>query len=89
MVCTAEAMALMSWIVPRMLEAWVHVTKTVFSDRRSFRSVASSLGLILVLGSHHLMVNFWRAARETQEAMLASWSILEMISSDPSGKSRA
>jgi hypothetical protein len=44
MVWTAEAMALMSWIVPRMLEACVHVTRTVFSDKRSLRSEARSFG---------------------------------------------
>lgn len=72
-----------------MLDACVHVTITVFLDRSSFRSDASNLGFSLVFGSHHLIVSFWRAARATQEAMFASWSILEMISSDPAGNSRA
>lgn len=81
-------MALISWIVPRMLLAWVQVTSFVFSERSSFKSWASSLGFSLVLGFHHLMVKFWRAARETQEAVLASWSIPERISSEPAGNSR-
>lgn len=82
-------MAAISWIVPKMLEACVHVTSTVFSVSRSLRSDASSLGFVPALGDHHLMVRFWRAARSTQEAMLASWSTLEMMSSEPAGKESA
>ena len=65
------------------------MTNFVFSERRSLRSEGSNFGFSLVFGSHHLRTRFWRAARETQEAMLASWSILEMTSSEPGGKSRA
>lgn len=53
------------------------------------RSKTSSLGFVPALGAHHLIVRFWRAARSTQEAMLASWSTLEIIISEPAGKERA
>jgi hypothetical protein len=82
-------MALISWIVPRMLEACVQVTITVLSDRRPLRSDASSFGFSLVLGSHHLIVRLRRAAISTQEAILASWSIFDRINSEPGGNSRA
>lgn len=92
--CTAEAMALMSWMVPRMLLAWVQVTRRVLSESRAARPEARSLGLVLasgtsVLGFHHLRTSFWRSARSTQGAMLASWSTAETISSSPSWKRRA
>ncbi len=86
MVWTALEMALISWIVPRMLDACVHVTMTVLGESKLGRSDARSLGFCLVLGFHHLMIKLRRAARSTHDAMLASWSILEMINSDPAGQ---
>lgn len=76
-------------MVPRMFDAWVQVTKTVFSVSRFLRSETSSLGFVLEVGSHHFRVRDWRSARETQGAMLASWSSPEMMTSDPAGKVKA
>lgn len=67
----------------------MHVTNFVFSERSSFKSEARSVGFSLVLGTHHLSVSFRRAAKDTHGAMLASWSTLEMMISEPSGNSRA
>jgi hypothetical protein len=72
-----------------MLEACVHVTKTVFSESSSSRSEASSLGFSFDFGTHHFITRLDRFARSTQEAMLASWSIFERISSEPVGKENA
>ena len=82
-------MALMSWIVPRMFEACVHVTNLVLSERSSFKSKARSLGFSFVFGTHHLRISFCRVAKDTHDAIFASWSTLEMMISEPSGKSRA
>ncbi len=67
----------------------MHVTKAVFSESSSLISDAKSLGFSLVFGIHHLTVKpeFW--AMETHGAMFASWSILEMMISDPGGKANA
>lgn len=86
-------MALMSWIVPRTLDACVHVTSLVRSESSGFRDSGVSLGFEVVRSSaspvHHLMARFERAAMETQGAMLASWSNLERMSSSPGWNFRA
>lgn len=76
--CTVLAMALISWIVPNMLLAWVSVTSFVCGVSKGKRFSGVSLGLLEGGGDHHFMVSFCRAARETQGAILASWSSLEM-----------
>lgn len=51
----------MSWIVPRMLEAWVQATRRVLGERRGVSDDGVSLGLLSLLveeGCHHLMVRF-------------------------------
>lgn len=65
------------------------MTSTVFSESNSLRSDTSSFGFVLGFGIHHFTVRFWRSARSSQLAMLASWSSLEMIISDPVVKDRA
>src|SRR6187402_3430822 len=75
-------------MVPRMLEACVHVTMAVLSESNSLRSDARSLGLYFVFGIHHLIIIPRRSAIETQGAMLASWSTMEMMISDPGWKLR-
>lgn len=47
------------------------------------------MGLLDEDGVHHFIVNFWDAARATQEAILDSWSMDDMINSESGGKSRA
>lgn len=91
---TVFVMALMSWIVPRMLLACVRVTSLVLELNRPNRFSGVNLGFALaprsVVGSgfHHLMTSFWRSARSIQEATLDSWSTDEMTSSSPSLKLR-
>jgi hypothetical protein len=65
------------------------VTSTVFSVKRSARSEARSLGFSFDFGVHHLIVKLWRSARSSQAAILASWSIDEMTSSEPAGNLKA
>jgi hypothetical protein len=89
MVCTREERAAMSWMVPRMLEAWVHVTKAVLEDRRGLRESGVREGLLDLVGFHHFMVRDWIEARATQDAMLASWSIEDIMISEPAGKENA
>jgi hypothetical protein len=72
-----------------MLDACVHVTSTVFSESSSSRSEASSLGFSFDFGTHHFTARLERLAMSNQEAMLASWSIFERISSEPGGKENA
>lgn len=81
-------MAFRSWIVPRMLDAWVQVTRRVRGVSRGVRSEARSLGSCREDGSHHLMTSCWRSARSTHGAMLASWSMPERTSSSPGWKAR-
>src|SRR5436309_492369 len=79
MVCTREERAAMSWMVPRMLEAWVHVTRAVLDDKRGLRDSVVSEGLFDFVGLHHFMVKEWIEASATQDAMLASWSIEDIM----------
>ena len=79
----------MSWIVPRMLLAWVQDTNRVLGESKGRRFSGVRRGLVLVWGgAHHFMVRFWRRARRTQEEMLASWSSCEIIISEVGGKCR-
>lgn len=89
MVCTVSAMDLMSWMVPRTLEAWVQVTSLVREERRGLRESGVSLGLVVGSTVHHVRVRFLRAAMATHEAMLASWSSLETMISSPGENLRA
>lgn len=97
------ARALMSWIPPRMLEAWVQVTRAVLGVRRGrrvegvrsrlFLFLLSSLSFLLLVlwvvsGFHHFTVWFCKAARRSQGEMLVSWSIWEIISSERGGRER-
>lgn len=83
-------MALTSWIVPRILLAWVRVTRRVLSLSSGFKFSGVSLGFVDDGdGVHHLMLRFWWRAMSSQGAMLASWSRLEIMISEAGGKVRA
>lgn len=80
-------MALISWTEPRTLLACVHVTRRVLGDSKVVRSAGESRGLVdLAWGVHHFSARFRRLARSFQGAMLASWSIEEMMISSPGWK---
>ena len=82
-------MALISWMVPRMLLVCVQATRRVCSERRGFSDSGVSCGFSLSAAPHHLMVRLRAVAVWTQGAMLASWSRRERISSEPGGKESA
>ena len=95
-------MALISWMDPKTLLVWVHVTSAVRSSRRGRRFSGVRTGEDLVglgleevveeegegVGFHHFMVWDWRWARRTQAAMLASWSSWERMRVEWGGRER-
>lgn len=60
----------------------MQVTRRVLVLRSGRRVAVVRWGLVLGSGFHHLMVSLRMEANVTQEAMLASWSRADMMSSE-------